>query len=168
MILPKELLGIILGVLALALAVGGFNYWQDYRIKKVQEQNYYLYLYENKKISFEEALKHLSQENLKAYLLALKDENPRRILSLLEEEDLKKLFLEKEAFRLLKEGKAKIALSKLGAIKKEDFNYPSALLLKAFIKKAQGEEGEAKRIFVEIISKFPGSYFAEIAQAELL
>lgn len=168
MILPKELLGIILGVLALALAVGGFNYWQDYKIKKIQEQNYYLYLYENKNISFEEALKHLSQENLKAYLLALKDEKPGRILSLLEEEDLKKLFLEKEAFHLFREGKLGDALGKLKVIKEGDFNYPSVLLLKAFIKKAQGKEEEAKRIFVEIISKFPGSYFADIAQAELL
>ncbi|RME12115.1 MAG: hypothetical protein D6804_02070, partial [Aquificota bacterium] len=50
-------------------------------------------------------------------------------------------------------------------IREEDFNYVSALLLKAQVLRKEGRTQEAQALLKKIEEKFPNTYFANIAQA---
>ncbi|WP_457601438.1 hypothetical protein [Hydrogenivirga sp.] len=168
MILNRDILiGIVLALL-IATAVGGFNYWKKYKERKLDEVAELVYLYEKGELKREEVEDRVRGTPYYAYFLALTGASPSEVLKHIHDEDLSKLFKEKEAFLLYEGKKYKEALSKLATIKKEDFNYPSALLLRSFSHEELEEKDRAVALYEEIIENYKGSYFARIALARLL
>lgn len=91
----------------------------------------------------------------------------KEILESLKDEDLKSLYRERYAYYLFKQGKGQEALAELEKIREEDFNYVSALLLKAQILQREGKEVEAREVLRQVIEKSPDTYFANVAFALL-
>ena len=165
MIWSKEILAGILIALAISGLVGGFTYYQSYKEKKLDELAGLVYLYEKGKKKKEEVLEKVKGTPLEAYLILTSGEFDPKVIDLVEDEDFKKLLIERYAYELYRQGKKESALKELEKIKKEDFNYPSAQLLKAFIYRSMGEKDKALSIFAELSSKYAGTYFGHIAQA---
>jgi predicted negative regulator of RcsB-dependent stress response len=165
MIWSREILAGILLVLLIASAVGGLNYYKNYKAKKLEEVAYRVYLFELGKVGEEEILKAVKGTPYEAYVRALKGEE---VADLIEDEDIKKLFLEARAYRLYREGKLQEALRTLGEITEEDFNYPSAQLLKALILEKMGELKEARAIYVSLSAEMRGTYIGRVAYARFL
>ncbi len=168
MILTKEILIGILVALFLASAVGGYNYWKEYQEKKLDEVATLVYLYEKGDLKKEEVELKVKGTPYYPYFLAVSGGKAQEVLKNLKDENLKKLYLEKTAFELYKEGKKEDSLNKLNSITEKDFNYPSALLLKAQINDLSGKTKEAKKLYEEIVEKYSNTYFARIATARLL
>lgn len=168
MILSREILIGILAVILLATAVGGLNYWGKYKEEKLNEVATLVYLYEKGELKAQEVEPQVKSTPFYPYLLAASGKSASQVAKHLEDKDLKSLFLEKEAYELYEEKKYEEALSKLKAIKEESFNYPSSLMLKAFIYEVQGKEEEAKKTYSILRDKYAGSYFSRIAYARLL
>ncbi len=168
MIISKDILiGIVLALL-IAGAVGGFNYWKGYQEKKLDEIAALVYLYEKGDLKEEEVRDKVKGTPYYVYFLSLTSDNPSEIIKHLGDEELRKLFLEKEAFNLYRKKKYAKALEKLQTVDKGSFNYPSALLLKAFIYEAQNRKKEAKSIYEELIKDFGKTYFGRIAYGRFL
>jgi len=102
------------------------------------------------------------------YFLAITGAPPSEVAKQLEDEDLRKLFEEKEAFGMYSQKDYEGALKRINLVGKEDFNYPSARMLEAFIHEDKGDKGQALNIYNELIKDYPNSYFARIARSRLL
>ena len=167
MIFSREvLIGIALALL-IAGAVGGFNYWKEYRNKKLDQVATLVYLYEKGEISREEVEERVKDTPYYVYFLAVSGGDPSKVANLLADEDLKSLYLEKSAYQLYELNKKREALSKLNSIHQDSFNYPSLLLLKAQIYEEE-KPHEAIEIYKKLQELYPGSYFARISRARLL
>ena len=167
MIFSRDILVGIAVALLIALGVGGFNYWKRYQEERLDRVAELVYLYEKGKLRKEEVEPKVKGTPLYPYFLSLTGASPSDIVAHLKDEDLKKLFSEKEAFAYYVQKKYDRALNKLSLIGKGDFNYPSALLLKAFVYEDKGEKKEALSLYGDIIKSYAGSYFARIARARL-
>ncbi|MFN3870622.1 MAG: tetratricopeptide repeat protein [Aquificaceae bacterium] len=169
----------ILVALVLSL-VGGFLFWEKYKKSKLEKLAYKEYEisklvqagnYEKAK----ELIKELSKDgsfkplalSYKLYMGEEDDKTIKEILESLKDKDLKALYTERYAYYLFKQGKDQEAIKSLEAIKEEDFNYPSAMLLKAQILKKMGKEQEAKELLKVVREKAKDTYFANIALALL-
>ncbi len=165
MIWSKEVLAGILIILLIASAVGGFNYYREYKAKKLDEVAYMVFLLEEGKAKEEEVLRLAEGTPYEVYLRARKGED---VSDLLRDEQVRKLFLERRAYQLYRDGRLEDALKTLEGITKEDFNYPSAQLLKAMILEKMGRVKEAKAIYVSLSAEMRGTYIGRIAHARLL
>jgi len=168
MIFSRDILIGILIALLIAAGVGGINYWKKYKEKKLDELASVLYLYERGKISKERAEEKLKGTELYTYFLALTGREASEIVNLLKDKDLRSLYLEREAFTLYSKKDYDRSLSFLEKVDKERFNYPSALLLKAFDLEAKGDREGAKDIYRTLEKEYPETYFGRIASAFLL
>jgi len=90
------------------------------------------------------------------------------ILESLKDKDLLALYRERYAYYLFKQGKLQEALKELEKVEEKDFNYVSALLLKAQILKKQGKNKEAQEALSKAKEKSPNTYFSNMAQAMML
>ena len=165
MIWSKEILIGILIVLLVASAVGGFNYYKGYRYKKLDEVAYKVYLFEAGKLEEDEVINIVKGTPYEVYLLALKGED---VADRVEDEDVRKIYLEARAYRLFKEGRPEEALKLIERIGREDFNYPSAQLLKGIILEKLGRIKEARSVYVKVSAEFRNTYFGRVAYARLL
>jgi len=168
MIFSRDLLLVIAFALLIAFGIGGFNYWQKYRERKLDEVAAVVYLYEKGTISKEEMLRKVKDTPFAPYALLITDGSPKEIAKHLKDEDMRKLFLEKNAFELYSAGSQETALGIVDAINRKDFNYPSALLLKAIIHESLGETETARKLYEELYSSYGDLYFGRIAYARLL
>ncbi len=165
MIWSRHILTAVLIALAISGLVGGFTYYGNYKEEKLDELAGLVYLYEKGKVKKEEVLQKVRGTPLEAYVILSGGEFHPKVIDLVEDEDFRKLLIERWAFELFREGKKEEALRELSKITKDDFNYPSALLLKGFIYQSMGQTEKALGIFGEITAKFSGTYFANVAQA---
>jgi TolA-binding protein len=74
----------------------------------------------------------------------------------------------REAFYIYRKGNYDDAIDKLLSIKEDAFNYPSALLLKAFSYEGKGNKEEARKLYSRIKEVYGNTYFARVATAMLL
>jgi predicted negative regulator of RcsB-dependent stress response len=165
MIWSREvLLGILIAFLISGL-VGGYTYYRSYQEKRLDELAGLVYLHQKGELGEEEVLEKVKGTPIEAYLILSKGKFDPRVIDLVEDEDFKKLLIERHAYELYKEGKKELALKELEKINEDDFNYPSALLLKGLIYKSMGQKEKAMSLFGELASKFEGTYFGSVAQA---
>ncbi|RLJ69914.1 putative negative regulator of RcsB-dependent stress response [Hydrogenivirga caldilitoris] len=167
MILNRDLLIGILLALLVAGAVGGFNYWKKYEEKRLDRLAEMVYLYEKGELKREEVEQKVKGTPYYPYFLAITSGETSQMLDSVEDPDVKKLFIEKASFLLYSKKKYEEALGKLSHIGKEDFNYPSATLLRAFIYEAKGDKEGALKLYKELIKDYPDTYFARISRAQL-
>ncbi|MDQ7038126.1 MAG: hypothetical protein Q9N26_02850 [Aquificota bacterium] len=165
MIWSREVLAGVLLILVIASAVGGLSYYRSYKAEKLDEIAYRVYLFERGKVKEEEILKLVEGTPYEAYVKAL---TGRDVSDLIDDDQIRKLFLEKRAYELYREGRHEEALKILDTIKKEDFNYPSAQLLKALILEKVGKTKEARAIYVKLSAEFKGTYIGKVAYARFL
>lgn len=177
-------LGLVVGIAL--LVVGAFLGWEHYRNKRLQEQSYKEY----------EIRKLLGAENYQKALEQIKNfpDGPFKPLALsyelyiaqvgsqkidelkvleqmvksLKDPELLALYKERYAFALFKEGKNQEALRLLEEIKEKDFNYYSALLLKAQILEKEGKRQEAINIYRLVAEKQKDKYLGNLAKSFLL
>ncbi len=168
MILNRDILILISIALLIALVAGGVNYWKRYQEERLNQLAEIVYAYEKEKISPEEALEKVKDTPYAVYISLDLGKDFGDALTSIKEADLKKLLLERKAYELYKKGKPKEALKKLDKINKKDFNYPSALLLKAFIYEDLGYTDKARLIYNELFSDYGETYFGKVAYARLL
>ncbi|RMH06502.1 MAG: hypothetical protein D6699_02245 [Aquificota bacterium] len=177
-------LGLLVGIVL--LLVGAFLGWEYYRNKKLQEESYREY--EIRKLlsagNYQKALENiktfpdgpfkplaLSYELYIAQVGGQKVEESKvleKILKDLKDPELVALYKERYAFALFKEGKNKEALKVLEQIREEDFNYYSALLLKAQILEKEGKKEEALNIYRLVAEKQKDKYLGNLARSFLL
>ncbi len=173
-------------IVLVLLLVGGFLFWKNYTNRKIQEISYKEY--EVRKLlqagNYKKAQELIDSASSKggplkplflSYELYIADQGKgekintaqvlREILKSLKDKELLSLYRERYAYELFKEGKSQEALRELESIREEDFNYTSALLLKAQILKREGKLEESKSVLKKIEEKSPGTYFANMAQA---
>ena len=168
MIFSKDILiGVILALL-IAGAVGGFNYWQELKEKRLDEVASLVYLYEKGRLKAEEVEPKVKGTPYYPYFLAIKGEKPSLVRKFIEDEEVKKLFLEKEAYTLYEGKKYEESLKKLSSITEKDFNHPSAILLRAFIEESKGNVDKARELYEGLRAKFGNTYFSNIAYGRLL
>ena len=173
-------------LVALSL-VGGFLVWEKYKKAKLEK-----WAYKEHEISkliqagnyqkAKDLIKEASSEggpfkslylSYNLYLLTETKENIEEgkvlieILENTKDKDLQALYRERYAYYLFNQGKSQEALKELEKIREEDFNYVSALLLKAQILQKEGKDKEAGEVLKKVINKSPNTYFANIALALL-
>ncbi len=168
MIFSRDILVGLLIALLIASAVGGFNYWRKYQERKLDEIAEVVYLYEKGDLPREEALAKVKNTPYMLYFLVLTQDDPEEIARLLQDTELKKLFLEKSAYRIYKSGDPSTALQRLNTVSKEDFSYPSAMLLKAIVHESTGDLESARGIYSELSNSYGDTYFGRVAYARLL
>ncbi len=168
MILSRDVLVGVLIALFIAGGVGGFNYWKKYREKKLDEVATLVYLYEKGELDREQVEERIKGSPYYPYFLALVGEKPSEIARFLKDGDLRSLFLEKEAYLLYSKKKYRDSIALLERVKKEYFNYPSALLLRAFNFEATGENEKALKIYEELSRYYGETYFGRIAIGRML
>ncbi len=162
------LIGVALALL-LAGAVGGFNYYLKYKERQLDKVAEAVYLYEQGKLKKEEVEKIVKGTSHYAYFLAVSDAPAREVLKAVKTEEMALLIRERYASELYESGKADKSLKEISSIKKEDFNYPSASLVKAFAHAKKGDKKTATSILNEIVSSdYKGTYFWKVAYAFLL
>ncbi|MDW8095923.1 MAG: tetratricopeptide repeat protein, partial [Aquificaceae bacterium] len=174
--------GIILAVL---LLVGGVVFWNHYKNKKLQELAYKEY--EISKLvragNYAKAKEVISSASSKdspfkplflsysLYMSTYVDEKidegkvTQEMIKSLKDRELLSLYRERYAYYLFKQGKTKEALKELDAVGEKDFNWASAMLLKAQILKKEGRHKEAEEVLNKIKEKSSQTYFANMAQA---
>lgn len=173
-------------VLALLAIAGGFLFWKHKQSRQLQELSYKEY--EIRKLiqagnygKADEIIGSVSSESspyrplFLSYRLYLSERSHNQKVDLLqvlsqivkdlEDPHLKALYRERYAYELFKRGKVADALRELEQIKEEDFNYASALLLKAQILEKQGKLEESRALLKKVEQKSPDTYFASMAQA---
>ncbi len=165
MIWSREVLAGILLILVIASAVGGLSYYRSYKEKKLDEIAYKVYLFEKGKVKEEEILGLAKGTPYEAYVKALAGQD---VSDLVGDDQIRKLFLEKKAHNLYREGRYEEALRVLDSIDKDDFNYPSAQLLRAIILEKMGRIKEAKAIYVKLSAELKGTYIGKVAFARFL
>lgn len=173
-------------LLALLALVGGFLLWRHQQGRQLEELSYKEY--EIRKLiqagNYKKAEEIISSASSKespyrplflSYGLYLAERTKEQKVDLLQtlgqivedlkDPQLKAFYRERYAYELFKKGKHTQALQELEKIKEEDFNYASALLLKAQILEKQGKLQESKAILKKIEQKSSDTYFASVAQA---
>ncbi len=176
MIEKADIIKLGLGVALLMGVAAGIDYWKELEYKKKNERAYRVYKLEQDienspdKEKLQE-LANLAEDSL--YALAILSEFGDisyldKLIGKLEDDSLKSLFIEKKAFLLYKNGKFKEALDVLSNIKDKDFNYPSAITLKAVIYEKMGDIEKAEGFYNTIMTKYPGTYFGKFATARLI
>ena len=168
MIINRDVLIGILFALLLAALVGGFNYWKRYQEKRMDELASLIYLYERGKLSKEDLERKLKGTPLYPYFLIISGDDPSKAIPYVDDEQLGSLLRERKAYTLYKEKNYTDALNSLESIDKEKFNYPSALLLKAFTLQAKGDVKGAKEIYNQLSKDYKDTYFGRIAYGFLL
>lgn len=176
-------------VAVILLLVGGFLLWDNYRNRRMQELAYKEY--EVRKLlqagNYGKARELIDSTSSKdspfrplflSYRLYImehsKEEKADQSQTLseitkdLRNRELLSLYRERKAYELFRKGRHAEALRELEAIKEEDFNYLSALLLKAQVLEKEGKTQEARAVLKKIEEKAPDTYFASMAQALLL
>ncbi|MDW8032781.1 MAG: hypothetical protein RMH93_04470 [Aquificaceae bacterium] len=171
-------------ILIILLPVGGFLLWEHYKNKKLQEFAYREYEI-NKLIragnysKAKELIDSSSKDNpfkplLLSYELYIGTYSGEKveegkvieeIIKTLKDKELLALYRERRAYYLFKEGKLQEAMKEVENIKEGDFNYPSALLLKAQILRREGKVKEAEEVLKKAKERGSESYFANMAQA---
>ncbi|ADC88689.1 hypothetical protein Thal_0051 [Thermocrinis albus DSM 14484] len=105
---------------------------------------------------------------LLSYLLKMQDTNEEGILKdILEstkDRDLSALYRERLAFYYYTKGQYNKALQELTSITEENFNYPSAQILKAQVQMALGNKSEATKILNTIAEKYRGTYWENLSR----
>ncbi len=167
MILSREILAGILLVLFIASLVGGLSYWRKHQREKVEELATLVYRYELGELKREEVEKKLKGTPSYAYFLMVSGE-AEKALPLVEDDQLRTFLEERKAYKLYTSGRAEEAVEILDRIDKDKFNYPSALLLKAFSLEKKGDRKSAKEIYRELTKEFGGTYFGRVAYGFLL
>lgn len=170
-------------ILIILLPVAGFIVWEHYRNKKLQEFAYREY--EISKLirvgnysKARELIDSSGDSPFKPLLLSYKlyigthsgekiEEGKviEEIIKRLKDRDMLALYRERRAYYLFKEGKLQEAMKELEGIGEGDFNYPSALLLKAQILRKEGKGKEAEEILKKVRERSSETYFANMAQA---
>ena len=168
MIINRDILIGILIALLLATLVGGFNYWKRYQKRKVDELASLIYLYEQGRVEVSELEGKLRGTPLYPYFLIVSGQDPSKAVPYVEDEQMGSLLRERKAYSLYVERKYKKALDLLKGIDEDKFNYPSALLLKAFTLEVEGNEGEAKEIYRRLQRDYKDTYFGKLAYGFLL
>ncbi|MCX8060495.1 MAG: tetratricopeptide repeat protein [Aquificaceae bacterium] len=182
----REVVLRVLGlVFLLLLPVGLFLAWDSYRKKELQEIAYKEYEvskliragnYSMARELIGTAVKKDSpfKPLLLSYELYMAEHGKEKVeeekvlkelIEQLKSRELLSLYRERYAYHLFKQGKVREALKELEAIKEEDFNYASALLLRSQILAKEGREKEAKELLKKVRDKDPNSYFANLSQA---
>ena len=162
------LIGIALALL-LAGAVGGFNYYLKYKERKLDEVAKAVYLYERGDLKKEEVEKIVKGTPHYAYFLAVSGAPAQEVLKAVKTEEMTSLLKERYASELYDDGKLDESLKELSSIDKEDFNYPSASLVKSFAHAKKGDKKTATSLYNEIVSSdYKGTYFWKVAYAFLL
>ncbi len=173
------------GIVALILLlVGGFLIWDKYKKDRLERLAYKEY--EISKLiqagNYSKAMELIKKEAssgpfkplLLSYELYIAESSEEKIdegrvlkeiLESLKDKDLLALYRERYAYYLFKQGKGQEALKELEKIGEKDFNYVSALLLKAQILKKEGKNKEAQEVLSKIKEKSPNTYFSNMAQA---
>ncbi len=163
MILSRDILiGVALALLIAAL-VGGLNYWKKYKERELDRIAALVYRFEKGELKREQVEDKVRGTPYYPYFLALIGADPSLIAKELGEEDLKKLYIERKAYVDYSSGKLEEALKDLSHIKKGDFNYISANLLRAFVYEKIGNKKEALRIYEELSKEYGDTYFGKIA-----
>ncbi|MCX8164096.1 MAG: tetratricopeptide repeat protein [Aquificaceae bacterium] len=172
-------------VTLIILLVGGFLFWDHYRNKKLQELSYEEYevsklMQAGNYLKARELIKSTSSKEgpfkplLLSYELYMEvhweekiDEGKvlAEILKNLKDRDLFAFYRERYAYYLFKQGKHQEALRELEGVKETDFNYMSAMLLKAQILQKNGKIKEAKEALKKLREQGSETYFANMAQA---
>ncbi len=168
MILSREILAGILLVLFIASLVGGFSYWRKHQREKMEELTTLVYRYELGEIKRNEVEKKVKGTPIYAYFLLISGSDVEKALSHTKEEQVRSLLEERKAYELYSEGRTEEALKILEKVGKDKFNYPSALLLKAFSLEKSGDRKSAKEIYRELTKEFGGTYFGRVAYGFLL
>lgn len=109
------------------------------------------------------ALSYLIHIEKNVNLNVLKD-----LVESIEDKQLKAFYIERYAYELFKHNQKAKALSELEKISKEDFNYVSAMLLKAQILLSENKKQEAHSILQSIMKNPEENYFSNLAYALLL
>lgn len=81
---------------------------------------------------------------------------------------LKSLYIERYAYELFRHNQREQALKELAKINSEDFNYVSAMLLKAQILRSLNKNREANEILQSLLKDQKETYFANLAYALFL
>ncbi|MFN3976127.1 MAG: tetratricopeptide repeat protein [Aquificaceae bacterium] len=169
------------------LFVGGFLLWDKYKKDKLEKLAYKEY--EISKLiqggNYSKAMEIIKSDKsagpfkplFLSYELYLAESSEEKIdegrvlnemLESLKDRDLLSLYRERYAYYLFKQGKLQEALKELEKIGEKDFNYVSALLLKAQILKRQAKNKEAQETLSKVEEKSPNTYFSNMAQAMML
>ena len=167
MILSREILAGILLVFFIASLVGGFSYWRKHQREKMEELTTLVYRYELGEIKRDEVEKKVKGTPIYAYFLIVSGET-EKALPLVKDNQLRGFLEERKAYRLYTNGEVQEAVKILDNIGKDKFNYPSALLLKAFSLEKRGDRKSAKEIYRELTKEFGGTYFGRVAYGFLL
>jgi|UniRef100_A0A7C2V6M3 predicted negative regulator of RcsB-dependent stress response len=176
------------GLIAVVLLfVGGFLLWDKYKKDKLEKLAYKEY--EVSKLiqtgNYPKALELIKSNQSSgpfkslflSYELYIAENSEEKIdegkvlneiLESLKDKDLLALYRERYAYYLFKQGKLQEALKELEKVEEKDFNYVSALLLKAQILKKQGKNKEAQEALSKAKEKSPNTYFSNMAQAMML
>lgn len=180
-------LAIRIGVIILAVLflVGGVLLWNSHRNKKLQELAYKEYEINKLIISgnytkAKEMINSASPEDspfkplflshslyMSTYLEEEIDEGKvvQELIKSLKDRELLPLYRERYAYYLFRQGKNKEALKELDAVGERDFNWASAMLLKAQILKKENRHKEAEEVLKKVREKSSQTYFANMAQA---
>lgn len=92
----------------------------------------------------------------------------KEIIDSTKDTQLKALYTERYAYELYKLNQKEQALKELEKITSEDFNYSSAMILKAQILRSLNKDQEADKILQSITHDKKETYFANLAYALLL
>ncbi len=171
-------------IIVVLLVVGGGLLWDKYKKDKLEKLSYKEY--EISKLiqagNYAKAMEIIKKEGspgpfkplFLSYELYIGENSKERvdegkvlkeILTSLKDRDLLALYRERYAYYLFKQGKSAEALRELEKIGEKDFNYASAMLLKAQILKKEGRDKEAQETLSKVKDKAPNTYFANMAQA---
>ncbi|MEZ0336961.1 MAG: tetratricopeptide repeat protein [Aquificaceae bacterium] len=174
-------------IAVILLLVGGFLFWDKYKKDKLEKLAYKEH--EISKLiqtgNYSKALELIKKEEsagpfkplLLSYELYIAENSEEKIdegkvlkeiLESLKDKDLLALYRERYAYYLFKQGKLQEALKESENIGEKDFNYVSAMLLKAQILKKEGKNKEAQELLSKVMEKSPNTYFSNMAQAMML
>ncbi len=105
-----------------------------------------------------------------SYTLERKEDIKRllEIISSLKDDQIKSLYTERLAFAYYREGQKDKALGLLNSIRKENFNYYSAQLLKAHVLLDTNRKEEARKVLETVLKDAKGTYWSNLAQALLM
>ncbi|NPB08058.1 MAG: hypothetical protein GXN96_03920 [Aquificae bacterium] len=162
----REFYLLLFFVLFLVGGVWLYNFLKERREEELKALSYKVYLYEKGELSEEEALRELKGTPFYPYVLSF-TERYEEVYASLPAGELKKFYLERKEARRYEKGEFGGIEENLKPITKEDFNYPSALLLKGFLYEKTGRKDRSLGVWATLKSEYPGTYFGKVGELKL-